>query len=414
MGLILRNISLRLTPFTLEVNAELHGRITVVFGPSGAGKTSLLELVAGLRRAQSAFVQLDGQVLTDTSHHVSVATRKRGIGYVPQDLALFPHLSVRKNILYGAKADGETGGRLSLGRVVEILEIQSLVERRVTELSGGEKQRVALARALLASPRLLLLDEPLASLDRQLKARIIPYLARIRDEFHIPMLYVTHDRHELLALADEMLVLVEGKVTQMGPVREVLSRPANLAVAGLLAVETIQPARIVKRAEGLVTVAVGSVVSQAGKDGVQRIRGNALATSPIAPQPGADGASAAAKAMAGQGAPVLPIWDTTVGSVLLTAVESNLPANASEVYVCIRAEDVILVKGGDSPSSARNHLAGVVQSVASDGPLVRVELDCGFMLAALVTKHAVEEMALQAGDRVVALVKAPHLHLIPR
>jgi molybdate transport system ATP-binding protein len=273
-------------------------------------------------------------------------------------LALFPHLSVRQNLLYGRKSGGEPNRLFTFERIVEVLEIQPLIHRSVTELSGGEKQRVALARALLASPRLLLLDEPLASLDHKLKRRIIPYLASVREEFRIPMLYVTHDRFETLALADEMVVLVSGKIEQTGSVRVVFSRPANLAVAGLLAVETIQPGRVVKVTDELVTVAVGPTV--------------------------------------------------------LTAVAQNLPANMGEVHVCIRAEDVILLKGEGSQSSARNHLPAVVQSVASDGPLMRVELDCGFPLIALLTKQACEELALKPGDPVVALVKAPHIHLIPR
>ncbi len=223
MSLLLKGISLKLAPFSLEVDAELHGRITAVFGPSGSGKTSLLDLIAGLRRPRSAFIQLDDELLTDTARGISVATRHRGIGYVPQDLALFPHLSVHQNLLYGFKSHPQAAQPLPFDRVVEILEIQPLVRRGVTALSGGEKQRVALARALLASPRLLLLDEPLASLDLDLKARIIPYLARIRDEFHIPMLYVTHDRDEVLALADEAVLLMNGKAIKTGPVREVLN-----------------------------------------------------------------------------------------------------------------------------------------------------------------------------------------------
>ena len=131
-----------------------------------------------------------------------VPIRQRGIGYVPQDLALFPHLSVRQNLLYGRKSGGDKERVFPFERIVEVLEIQPLLQRGVMQLSGGEKQRVALARALLAAPRLLLLDEPLASLDLKLKTRILPYLARVRDEFRIPMLYVTHDRFETLALGD--------------------------------------------------------------------------------------------------------------------------------------------------------------------------------------------------------------------
>ncbi len=229
VSLLLRNISMRLANFTLEVNVEIRSPITVIFGPSGSGKTSLLDLIAGLRPAESAFIQVGERVLTDTAADVFVSTRQRGIGYVPQDLALFPHLSVRKNLLYGHRPD--SAGMFSLEHIVQLLEIGSLVERGVSQLSGGEKQRVALARALLTSPRLLLLDEPLGSLDMQLKTKILPYLARVRDEFRIPMLYVTHDRFETLSLADEMIVLVNGRVAQTGRVQEVFSRPANLDVA---------------------------------------------------------------------------------------------------------------------------------------------------------------------------------------
>lgn len=336
----------------------MQSRVTAIFGPSGAGKTSLLDLLAGLRRAKSAFIQLDDRVLTDTASGIFISARHRGIGYVPQDLALFPHLSVRQNLLYGHKPNGGTASLFSFDHVVEVLEMQPLIERGVTQLSGGEKQRVALARSLLTSPRLLLLDEPLASLDMKLKARIIPYLTRIRDEFRVPMLYVTHDRHETLTMADDIVVLVNGKIAQVGRVQEVFSRPANLDVAGLLTVETIQPGRVVKSRDGLLEVAVGSAT--------------------------------------------------------LFALEQNLPSNARDVFVCIRAEDVILLKGPDSPSSPRNHLSGIIQSIARDGPMMRVELDCGFRLIAMLTKQACEELPLKQGDRVVALVKAPNIHLITR
>jgi len=356
MSLVLKNISLPLAHFTLEADLEMRQRVTAVYGPSGAGKTSLLDLIAGLRAPRSAFIQLDGDVLTDTAENFSVATHRRGIGYVPQDLALFPHLAVRQNLLYGRKS-GETASPLfNFEHVIKVLEIEPLIARGVTELSGGEKQRVALARALLSSPRLLLLDEPLASLDAPLKEKIIPYLARIREEFQIPMLCVTHDRFVALTLADEIVVLMGGKVMQTGAVAEVFTRPANAEVAKFTGVETFQPGKIISVADGLATV--------------------------------------------------------NVGNVTLTALA---PATESRnVFVCIRGEEVILQRAAASASSVRNRLSGCILSFRPEGALVRVELDAGFPLFALVTRPACAELELREGATVTALIKAPAIHLVPR
>jgi molybdate transport system ATP-binding protein len=212
MRLLLKNISLPLAEFALEVDVELASPATAICGPSGAGKTSLLDLIAGLRRPRSALIQLDGRVLTDTARGLAVPPRAREIGYVPQDLALFPHMPALKNILYGCKAAAARHGLFGYERVASVLEIGPLAGRSVTELSGGEKRRVALARALLTSPKLLLLDEPLAGLDAALKAKIIPYLARVREEFQVPMLYVSHDRGEVQALCDEVVELERGRI----------------------------------------------------------------------------------------------------------------------------------------------------------------------------------------------------------
>jgi molybdate transport system ATP-binding protein len=356
VSLLIKNVSLPLAHFTLEVDLEVRHRVTAIFGPSGAGKTSLLDLMAGLRSARSAFIQLDDRVLTDTAENVFVPAHRRGIGYVPQDLALFPHLSVRGNLLYGRKSRGADNPMFAFERVLEVLEIQPLVSRGVTELSGGEKQRIALARALLASPRLLLLDEPLASLDAPLKAKIIPYLARVRDEFQVPMLFVTHDRFEALALADEIVVLVDGQVRQTGPVLDVFTRPANAEVARLVAVETLQPGRITAVSDGLATVSV------------QR--------------------------------------------AILTALAP--PALQNEVFVCIRGEDVILQRETTAFSSVRNRLPARILSLRPEGALVRVELDAGFPLFALVTRPACAELGLQEGGNITALIKASAIHLVPR
>jgi molybdate transport system ATP-binding protein len=212
----LQRICLPLKTFMLQLDVALNQRVIGIFGPSGAGKTSLLDLVAGLRHAKTAFIQLDDRVLTDTANNVFLPARQRGIGYVPQDLALFPHLSVRQNILYGqkcaAKIDDKENPLFAVKHVTDVLEIGSLLERGAADLSGGEKQRVALARALLTSPKLLLLDEPLTGLDRGLRAKILPYLIRVRDEFQLPMLYVTHNEKEISALCDEVLLINQGQL----------------------------------------------------------------------------------------------------------------------------------------------------------------------------------------------------------
>ena len=229
MSVELAGLSLPLAHFTLEVDATLAGGIAAIVGASGAGKTTLLEIIAGLRQPAAGRVAVGGIPLTDVTERRFVPAERRAIGYVPQEGALFPHLSVRRNLLYGCnrRAGGSAGsaaGGLGVAHVTEVLEIAPLAERAVNTLSGGEKQRVALGRALLVSPRLLLLDEPLAGLDAPLRERLLPYLARVRDEFAIPMLYVTHSPDEVMAMCDDVLVLDQGRVTRRGP-------PAEMFVA---------------------------------------------------------------------------------------------------------------------------------------------------------------------------------------
>ena len=216
MSVELSGLRLPLAHFTLEVNATLSGRVTAIFGASGSGKTSLLEIIAGLRRPAAGTVRIDGIVLTDAAAHAFVRPEERAVGYVPQEGALFPHLSVRQNLLYGCVRNRPRMAGLTFEHVTEVLEIADLANRQIQTLSGGEKQRIALGRALLASPRLLLLDEPLAGLDAPLRDRLLPYLARVRDEFAIPMLYVTHAPDEVMALCDDVVVLSRGHIEQRG------------------------------------------------------------------------------------------------------------------------------------------------------------------------------------------------------
>ena len=208
-----------LADFELEVTATISARVTGIFGPSGAGKTSLLDAIAGVRPIRSGRITLNGMILDDASQRRHVPPQHRGTGYVPQETALFPHMSVVRNVRYGIKEQNEE----AFTHVLEVLEIGDLLDRSVRQLSGGEQKRVALARALLASPRVLLLDEPLAGLERPLHERIIEFLIRIRDELHMPMLYVTHDANELARIADETLVLERGRVISQGTTAAVLS-----------------------------------------------------------------------------------------------------------------------------------------------------------------------------------------------
>jgi len=232
-----------------------------------------------------------------------------------------------------------------------------LEKRLPKELSGGQQQRVALARAVARRPDLLLLDEPLAALDAPTRQRLRGELRRLLKEAAIPSVLVTHDRTDALVLGDDLVVMDGGRLLQQGPVHEVFSRPANLAVAGIVAVETVQPGRVLERGD-LVTIAIGE----------NRLLGLA----------------------------------------------GDLPPRTTDVFVCIRAEDVILTKGEPVWRSPRNSLNAVVRELTLEGPMVRIDLDCGFALSALLTRQACDELGLKAGERVLALVKAPNVHLIPR
>jgi molybdate transport system ATP-binding protein len=346
-----------------ELEVPLGGPpVTALFGPSGAGKTTLLRCVAGLERPETgSLVAFGDEVWCDDGRHVPA--RSRRVGLLFQDHALFPHLDVDANVAYGLRGVPRS---LRAGRVAEALATagaEHLAGRRVAELSGGEAQRVALARALAPRPRLLLLDEPLSALDTPTRSRLRVELREVLVRSSAPTLLVSHDRTEVLTLADRVTVVVGGRVLQVGSPGEVFGRPTDAAVAHVVGVETAAPGVVRSRGEGVLGVEVGS------------------------------------------------------GACRLTAVE--VPGEAAlgpgdEVLVCIRAEDVALeLPGRDGPSSPRNHLPGTVTSLAVDGPLVRVDVDCGFPLAAYITRPAREELGLVPGSAVMASVKGPAVHLVP-
>jgi molybdate transport system ATP-binding protein len=203
VSVILRNVVLPLAHFTLEVTLELSARTTALYGPSGAGKTSLLEVIAGLRIPTAGTVELNGR---DVTH---LPPRLRRVGYVPQDDALFPHMSVRQNIFFASRARTHA--------VVDVLELAPSLERSVRQLSGGERKRVALARALLSEPEVLLLDEPLAGVDIALRDRVLDYFVRVRDEFPVPTVYVTHQMDEVETICEELIVIDRGRVEARRP-----------------------------------------------------------------------------------------------------------------------------------------------------------------------------------------------------
>jgi molybdate transport system ATP-binding protein len=205
--------------FQLSAKVRIEARAAALFGPSGAGKTTILDAIAGLRTPRRGSIAVNGRVLYSSDGGINVPPHHRHVGYVPQDVALFPHMLVRGNLLYGRHP--RVSSKPDLDRVVRMLEIDGLLDRRVTDLSGGERQRVALGRALMSGPSLLLLDEPLAAIDAPLRRRILPYLQRVRDELTVPIVYVSHDREEVEELADEVVMLEAGRVISVERLRRV-------------------------------------------------------------------------------------------------------------------------------------------------------------------------------------------------
>jgi molybdate transport system ATP-binding protein len=330
--------------------------IMVLFGSSGSGKTTILRCLGGLERPEQGAIHFGAETWFDADRRVFRSPQQRDVGYLFQEYALFPHLSLAGNVGYGLHGLGAAERRRKVAEMLDLFGLAGLGHRYPHQVSGGQQQRIALARVLARRPRLLLLDEPLSALEAPLREQLRRELRRLLAEFGVPVILVTHDRVEALALADRVVVLHDGTVRQSGTVHEVFGRPVDSSVAGIVGVETVAPGRIVRVHEGLATVAVGTA--------------ELLALAP--------------------------------GSA------------TGEVCVCIRAEEVIVQKGTTGPSSVRNRLAARVCSLTPEGPTTRVSLDCGFGLTAVLTRPACEELGLQVGDTVTALVKASAIHLVPR
>jgi molybdenum ABC transporter ATP-binding protein len=345
----------RLGEFTLDVELKADISPVVIIGPSGAGKTLILRAIAGILRPARGRIVVKETILFDGCDGVDVPVQDRRVGYVPQDYALFPHLSVDGNIGFGLRG-ASSRRRARVAEMVDLVGLEGQRGQLPRSLSGGQRQRVALARALAVRPELLLLDEPFSALDVPTRESLLDDVRRLIAATGTPTIFVTHDRNEALQLADTVGVLLEGRVRQTGTPAEVFGSPADEEVANFVGVETIAEGRVRAVEDGVATVEVGTHVIEGGTG--------------------------------------------------VTAGE--------EVLVCLRPEDIVLSAHSSktAPTSARNHLIARVTRISPFGPYLRVELDAEFNLVSLVTRHAVTELGLAPGSKVEATFKASAVHLI--
>jgi molybdate transport system ATP-binding protein len=348
-------VALKRGGFSLEIDARWDARVAVIFGPSGSGKSTLLEAVLGLLPAAAARIRVGGSWLDDGERGLRLRPEARRLGWVPQNAMLFPHLGVEGNLRFAAAGDVDLSGRGPLARAIEALEIGDLLGRRAHELSGGERQRVAIARALASRPRALLLDEPLASLDLPLRARVLRHLLRMRDELEIPILWITHDPDEAQVAGEIAVVIENGRLVAAGPPREVLWSRAVLPLSEALGIENAIDGRV--------------VATGAFECAVETPRGLRLVL-PVA----------------------LPIGE--------------------RVCLALRAHDVLLSADPPGRVSARNVLPARVEGIDLAQGDASVTLDAGERLVARLTAGAVERLGLRPGSRVHALIKAQTLRRI--
>ena len=341
--------------FDLDVAFAAPGGVTALFGRSGSGKTTLVDAIGGLLRPRRGRVALGPDVLLDTERGIAVPRHRRRIGTVFQEGRLFPHLSVRQNLLFGRWFAPRRDAGPELDAVVALLGIGPLLGRRPAGLSGGEKQRVAIGRALLAKPRLLLMDEPLASLDEARKAEILPYIERLRDEAGVPIVYVSHSVAEVARLADTLVVLDAGRVTAAGPASDVLARLDVAPLAGAREAGAVLDARV--------------EAQDAGFD--------------------------------------LTVLSTRAGALRVPRLD--LPVGAA-LRVQVPARDVMLSLAAPEGTSALNVLPAVVAEVRlpeDGGPSAELRLDCnGAVLLARITRLSLVELGLAPGVPVFAVVKS--------
>ena len=345
------NLAKSFPEFSLECEAAFESRITAIFGPSGSGKTTLLNSIAGLTTPDEGEIEVLGQTVFSSSRRKNLPPEKRRLGYMFQDAALFPHMSVRENILYGYRLTPARERKTDPDELVDLLQLSPLLGRRVGNLSGGERQRVALARALATSPRLLLLDEPLASLDGVFRGIVMKYLKLVSRELKTPMIYVSHSISEVVAVAETALVLSRGRVVVHGRTPHVLVHPAVSDIADYATLENLIEAEVLSsgQADGLAELMIGNAT---------------LLAPEISGQPG------------------------------------------DVVMISIRAGDIILASEVPPKMSARNVIRAVIEEVHPVGPRVLVYADTGVRLMAEITPSALEELGLREGQEVFLIIKS--------
>jgi molybdate transport system ATP-binding protein len=347
------DIALRRGAFGVQAAFASGASIVALFGRSGSGKSTIVNAIAGILRPERGRIAIGGRVLFDSTAGVDVPPERRRVGYVFQDALLFPHLSVRANLAYGEALTPAAERFVERDRVIDLLGLGALLERGTRELSGGEKQRVAIGRALLSSPRILLMDEPLASLDAPRKAEILQYVELLRDELRLPIVYVSHAIEEVTRLADHLVLVSEGKTVAEGSATDVLARPELRPLTGRYEAGAVIDTRVARHDEtfGLTVLAF------------------------------ADGEL------------VLPNLDALIGE----------PVRAR-----IRARDVSLALERPRGTSVQNILESTIVAISEEfGAIVDVELRLGSTpLIARITRRAAVQLDLAPGKRVFALVKA--------
>jgi molybdate transport system ATP-binding protein len=361
-------VRLPLDRFDLDVDFQTTHRVTGVFGVSGSGKTTLLETVAGLRRGARGRISLGGDVWLDSERRRQLPPERRDIGYVPQDSLLFPHLDVLGNLHAGRRRAVRGGNHVesTLETVIRVLDLAPLLRRPVTTLSGGERQRVALGRALCSGPRLLLLDEPMASLDAGLRRKVLPFLHRVQAEFSLPVLLVSHNPVEVQALCEDLVVLREGRIIARGEPRAVLTRPDVFPLAEHEGFENMLPARVIESGTDTSRVALGRVALGYGS-----------------------------------------------GAPELTVPRSTLPPG-SPLLLSVPADEIVLALEHPAGLSARNAVPARVEKVQRVGAAclvtARVAADAPPVVAE-VTADATAELHLVPGTVLYLLIKTTSVTL---